>query len=112
MQAPSGDQRITLPSSRVCELGLVLPTPPTPLGAYVESSDVGNLLFLSGILPIVNGKLVISSRLGDNLSGAGGNDGAIYRTRARSGWSLKLVRSDLWTSRPRSVDIWSTKLAH
>src|SRR5215467_12064675 len=39
MQAPSGDQRITPPSSRVRELGLVLPAPPTPLGAYVESSD-------------------------------------------------------------------------
>jgi hypothetical protein len=45
MQAPSGNQRITT-SSRVRELGLVLPTPPTPLGAYVESSDAGNLLFL------------------------------------------------------------------
>jgi hypothetical protein len=39
MQAPSGDQRITTPSSRLHELGLVLPTPPTPLTAYVESSD-------------------------------------------------------------------------
>ena len=37
MQAPSGDQRII---SRLRELGLVLPTPPTPLGAYVESSHV------------------------------------------------------------------------
>jgi hypothetical protein len=67
MQAPSGDERITPPSSRVRELGLVLPTPPTPLGAYVESSDAGNLLFLGGILPIVNGKLTISGRVGDNL---------------------------------------------
>jgi enamine deaminase RidA (YjgF/YER057c/UK114 family) len=57
MQAPSGNQRIT---SRLREIGLVLPTPPTPLGAYVESSDAGNLLFLSGILPIANGKLAIS----------------------------------------------------
>jgi hypothetical protein len=52
MQAPSGDQRITAPSSRLRELGLVLPTPPEPLGAYVESSDTGNLVFLSGILPL------------------------------------------------------------
>src|SRR5215831_20135543 len=68
MQAPSGDPLITPPSSRVRELGLVLPTLPTPLGAYVESSDAGNLLFLSGILPVANGKLPISGRLGDNLS--------------------------------------------
>lgn len=73
MQAPSGNQRITAPSSRVRELGLVLPTPPTPLGAYVESSDAGNLLFLSGILPVANGKLAISGRLASTfrLSKAG-----------------------------------------
>ena len=77
MQAPSGDQRITPPSSRVRELGLVLPAPPTPLGAYVESSDAGNLLFLSGILPVVNGKLAISGRLGGNLSVEQGREAAL-----------------------------------
>ena len=50
-------------SSRLSELGIVLPAPPTPLGNYVESSDTGNLLFLSGILPIADGKLAISGRL-------------------------------------------------
>ncbi len=39
-----------------------------PLGAYVESSDAGNLLFLSGMLPVAHRKLVISGRLGANLS--------------------------------------------
>jgi enamine deaminase RidA (YjgF/YER057c/UK114 family) len=78
MQAPSGDRRITgSPSSRVREIGLVLPTPPTPLGAYVESSDAGNLLFLSGMLPIANGKLAISGRLGDNLSVEQGREAAL-----------------------------------
>src|SRR5262245_37288892 len=70
-------QRITPPSSRVRELGLVLPAPPTPLGAYVESSDAENLLFLSGILPVVNGKLPISGRLGDNLSVEQGREAAL-----------------------------------
>ncbi len=56
------------PSSRVSELALVLPAPPTPLGAYVEASDAGNLLFLSGMLPVVDRKLVFSGRLGENLS--------------------------------------------
>jgi len=69
MHSPSGNQRITgSPSSRVHELELILPTPPTPLGAYVESSDAGNLLILSGMLPVTNGKLAISGRLDDNLS--------------------------------------------
>ena len=59
---------IPKPGSRLRELGLVLPKAPTPLGAYVEASSVGSLLFLSGILPVVNGKLSITGRLGENLS--------------------------------------------
>jgi len=62
--------------SRLSELGIVLPAPPTPLGAYVESSDTGNLLFLTGTLPVVNGKLAISGRLGDNLSVKEGQEAA------------------------------------
>src|SRR2546422_10950845 len=64
------------PSSRLSELGIVLPAPPTPLGAYVEASDTGNLLFLSGTLPVVNGKLGISGRLGENLSVQEGREAA------------------------------------
>ena len=77
MPAPNGNKRVTGSlSSRVRELGLVLPTPPTPLGAYVESADAGNLLFLSGVLPVANGKLAISGRLGDNLSVEQGQEAA------------------------------------
>jgi hypothetical protein len=57
------------PGSRLRELGLVLPKPPSPLGAYVEASQVGSLLFLSGTLPIVNGKLAISGRLASEPEG-------------------------------------------
>jgi enamine deaminase RidA (YjgF/YER057c/UK114 family) len=77
MLAPSGDKPVARnPGSRVSELGLVLPAPPTPLGAYVESSDAGNLLFLSGMLPVVDRKLAISGRLGENLSVKQGQDAA------------------------------------
>src|SRR5215468_10808452 len=66
---PAGNNStVGKPGSRLRELGLVLPKPPTPLGAYVEASQAGSLLFLSGILPVVNGKLSISGRLGENLS--------------------------------------------
>src|SRR6195256_37398 len=69
MLAPTGNESAEANvSSRLSELGIVLPAPPTPLGAYVESSDTGNLLFLSGTLPVVNRKLAISGRLGENLS--------------------------------------------
>lgn len=53
---------------RLDELGIELPKPPRPLGAYVEVSEAGHLLFVSGTLPVVNGKLAISGRLGGNLS--------------------------------------------
>jgi enamine deaminase RidA (YjgF/YER057c/UK114 family) len=46
------------------------------LGAYVESSDAGNLLFLSGMLPVVDRKLAISGRLGGNLSVKEGQEAA------------------------------------
>ena len=62
--------------SRLSELGIVLPAPPTPLGAYVEASDTGNLLFLSGTLPVVNRKLAITGRLGDNLTAKEGQEAA------------------------------------
>jgi len=68
MPAPSGKYVAGRPNSRLSELGIALPAPPTPLGAYVEASEAGNLLFLSGTLPVVNRKLAISGRLGENLS--------------------------------------------
>ena len=77
MQSLTGHKTLTgNPSSRLDKLGIVLPAPPTPLGAYVESSDTGNLLFLSGMLPVVNRKLSISGRLGENLSVKEGQEAA------------------------------------
>ena len=77
MPAPSGNKSVAgSPSSRLCELGIVLPVPPTPLGAYVETSDTGNLLFVSGTLPVVNRKLSYSGRLGANLSLKEGQEAA------------------------------------
>jgi len=64
------------PSSRLSDLGIVLPAPPAPLGAYVESSEAGNLIFLSGMLPVVNRKLAIAGRLGENLSVREGQEAA------------------------------------
>jgi enamine deaminase RidA (YjgF/YER057c/UK114 family) len=77
MPEPSGKQPVAGGlSSRLSKLGIVLPAPPTPLGGYVESSDIGNLLFLSGTLPVVNGKVAISGRLGENLSVQQGQEAA------------------------------------
>jgi enamine deaminase RidA (YjgF/YER057c/UK114 family) len=37
------------------DIGISLPRPPTSLGAYVETVQTGNLLFLSGTLPVEDG---------------------------------------------------------
>jgi len=79
MKAKQRMNRITTKDglgSRLSELGIVLPAPPTPLGAYVEAADTGNLLFLSGTLPVVNRKLAIAGRLGESLSVKEGQEAA------------------------------------
>ena len=66
---PAGNSTVVARAgARLRELSLVLPKAPTPLGAYVEVSEAGSLLFLSGTLPVVNGKLAIAGRLGENLT--------------------------------------------
>jgi hypothetical protein len=67
---------VAKPGSRLRELGLVLPMPPSPLGANVEASQVGSLLFLSGTLPLRDRKLAISGRLGADLSVKQGREAA------------------------------------
>jgi enamine deaminase RidA (YjgF/YER057c/UK114 family) len=53
---------------RLKDLGIDLPGPPTPLGAYVEAVQTGNLLFLSGTLPVEGGVPKFLGRLGGDLS--------------------------------------------
>ncbi|GBL40470.1 MAG: RidA family protein [Nitrospiraceae bacterium] len=50
------------------ELALELPQPPKPLATYVPAVLAGNLLFLSGVLPMCNGQLVFSGKLGQDLT--------------------------------------------
>jgi enamine deaminase RidA (YjgF/YER057c/UK114 family) len=55
-------------------LGVVLPDAPHPLGAYVEAVQSSNLLFLSGMLPVKNGKVQSIGRLGKELDESAGRD--------------------------------------
>lgn len=52
---------------RLKELGLVLPSPPTPVGAYLLAQQSGDLLFLSGTTCYVPGGLLYKGRLGAEL---------------------------------------------
>ena len=53
---------------RLNALGLALPPPPTPFGAYVEAVRIGNLLFLSGMLPVVGHEPRFTGRVGGELT--------------------------------------------
>lgn len=57
-----------LPEDRLQELGIQLPVAPLPLGSYVPAVKSGNLVFLSGILPLVDGKLPRQGRVGEQIT--------------------------------------------
>jgi len=61
---------------RLQELGIQLPAPPTPFGSYVETLQTGNLLFLSGMLPVADHKPKYVGRLGNELDADAGRDAA------------------------------------
>tara|TARA_Y100000590_G_scaffold229198_1_gene258542 strand:+ start:797 stop:1255 length:459 start_codon:yes stop_codon:yes gene_type:complete len=50
------------------ELKIELPNAPDPVGAYVAYKKVGNLLFISGQLPISKNGEMIKGKIGKNLS--------------------------------------------
>jgi enamine deaminase RidA (YjgF/YER057c/UK114 family) len=56
------------PEKRLKELGISLPEAPAALGSYVPCVRTGNLLFLSGQLPLREGKLAHTGRLGETVS--------------------------------------------
>lgn len=53
---------------RITELGLNLPTAPKPVATYVPFAQVGNLLFLSGVVPSRDGQIMYQGKLGREVS--------------------------------------------
>jgi enamine deaminase RidA (YjgF/YER057c/UK114 family) len=76
MPAGSNNLAQARPTARLRELGIELPAAPSPLGAYVETAQEGNLLFLSGMLPLVHGKFPFTGRFGEDLTVAQGREAA------------------------------------
>ncbi|MGY5149721.1 MAG: RidA family protein [Candidatus Nitrosopumilus sp. bin_68KS] len=46
-------------------LGIKLPIPPIPAGSYVPVIRTGNLLFISGQIPIDDGKVIFTGKVSD-----------------------------------------------
>lgn len=61
---------------RLKALGLQLPSPPKPLGTYVESVQSGGLLFLTGMLPTEGGEARFLGRIGAELDVEAGRQAA------------------------------------
>ena len=55
-------------SKKLSELSIQLPTAPDPVGAYVAFKKVGNMLFISGQLPIGSDGKIIKGKIGKELT--------------------------------------------
>jgi len=78
---------------RLKELQIELPLPPKPLATYVPAVQAGVLLFLSGVLPMRDGQLAFSGKLGRELT----VDQGIESARLSLLNALAIVRQELGT---------------
>ena len=53
---------------KLAALGLTLPTAAAPVAAYVPAVKTGNLVFTAGQLPVVDGKLVLTGKVGSDVT--------------------------------------------
>ena len=53
---------------KLAEIGLTLPVAAVPVAAYVPAVKTGNLVFTAGQLPIVDGKVVITGKVGAEVT--------------------------------------------
>lgn len=78
---------------RLEALGLTLPPPPKPVASYVPAVRSGALLFLSGILPMQDGKPAWTGKLGRELTVEQGAEAA----RLACLNALAVVKAELGT---------------
>jgi enamine deaminase RidA (YjgF/YER057c/UK114 family) len=57
-------------AERLAALGLTLPPVAAPQAAYVPAVRTGNYVYVSGQLPLVDGKLQATGKVGDSVSAA------------------------------------------
>ncbi len=56
------------PEDTLKRLGLQLPAPPKPVANYIPAVLSGRLLFLSGVIPVRDGSLAVSGKVGRDLT--------------------------------------------
>ncbi len=55
------------PDDRLAALGLTLPTVAKPVAAYVPAVRTGNYVYTAGQLPVVNGELTVTGKVGADV---------------------------------------------
>ena len=65
---------------RLNDLGIVIPEVAKPVAAYIPAKKVGNLIFTSGQLPMVNGELISKGLLGQDVEIEEANKAAMICT--------------------------------
>ncbi len=61
---------MTSPDQRLAELGLTLPEVVPPVAAYVPAVRTGRYVYVSGQVPIVDGKLAATGKVGGEVGAA------------------------------------------
>ena len=56
------------PEERLSELGLSVPEVPKPVAAYVPALRTGAYIYTSGQIPLRNGELIATGKVGDGVS--------------------------------------------
>ena len=124
----SRDTHSLYADQRLENLGITLPPPPKPLGAYVEAVQSGNLLFLSGTLPVEAGVPRFRGRIGADLTVEDGQHaarlaamnavslakeylGSLNRVRQVVRLGVSMVTSPDFQDHPRVADAASEVLA-
>ncbi len=59
---------MSLVEQKIAELGLLLPESSKPLAAYIPAVQTGNLVFTSGQLPMRDGQLLRTGKVGKEVS--------------------------------------------
>ncbi len=54
--------------AKLAELGITLPRPAAPVANYIPFNTTGNLLVISGQIPMVDGQIAVKGKLGAGVS--------------------------------------------
>jgi enamine deaminase RidA (YjgF/YER057c/UK114 family) len=96
---PSG----STPDQRLSELGIELPDPPAPAAAYLPFRVHGDLVFTAGQIPVVDGSLPRTGKLGGDLTTEEGAE--LARTAAINVLAVARAAADGDLSRLRLLKV-------